>query len=49
MNVRSCRVLNLDSDPHLCVAFALLVATMCDPGPTTSPPSPTILFPPRDS
>ena len=47
MNQQLRRVLNLDTDPH--ARCALLVARMCDPGPTTSPPSPTILFQPRDS
>jgi len=52
MNEQSRRVLNLDNDPHALCACVLLVAWMCDPGPTTSPPSPTALpelFPPRNS
>jgi hypothetical protein len=47
MNEQSRRVLNLDRDPHAPCACALLVAPMCDPGPPTSPLSPTILFPRR--
>jgi hypothetical protein len=43
MSKQSRRVLNLDADAHALRACVLLVARVCDPGPATSPPSPTIL------
>ena len=51
MNKQSGRVLNLDTGPHALCASMLLIAQMWDPGPSTSPHSPTILeelFRPRD-
>jgi hypothetical protein len=42
MNELLRRALNLDADPHAPCVCALLVARMCDPGPTTSPPSPAM-------
>lgn len=38
MNEQFRRALKLDGDPHALCACVLLVARMCDPGPSTSPP-----------